>query len=69
MQYADYLALIKKKGLPDPPEGAITYATYVMSSSDWWVKVEGKGWFWLDGREGIPHPEWQPSHYGPQGRL
>jgi hypothetical protein len=49
---------------PLPVEGVIGDMRWVMSSDDWWIKIDEK-WFWL---RGDTKKEWMSSPYGPDHR-
>lgn len=52
----DYL-----KDKPALPEGEFLDARYIMGRGDWYVRIRGRGWFYLLGQE------WRSLPLGPPG--
>jgi len=60
---AEYLDLVAKHGLPEPPEGDILEMQWTASTGDWYLRTEA-GWFYC--RCDVRTRVWQgPSVYGP----
>jgi len=48
----EYRELLIRHGVNEPPSGwEVVEAQYVMGRDDWYIRVEGDGWYWYDPRD------------------